>query len=167
MSSSGIILTVFFLLLVASGGTLLAVSDFDHHPFRILFGVILLIAAAAIIARPLTAFLTGGTGGLFFPGQRNRKPPPAYSTAQARRMQGKYREALRLYDTIVREYPQEIAAWRSMIEIALENCGDLPLARSLLTTGLAALASDEHRRILQETFDEGSADAPVKRVSLK
>ena len=165
--ASAVILTILFLLQAAGGGILLLHSGFNNHPFRMLFGVLLLIAAAAMVARPLTALLTGGAGGILFPGHRHRKPPPAYSTAQARRIQGNYREALRLYDAIAREYPQEITAWRSMVEIALENCEDAALARTFLERGLAVLQSDGHRRILQETFDEGCAVAPVKRVTLK
>jgi hypothetical protein len=114
-----------------------------------------LIASAAIVARPVVYFLTRGAGSLFFPNSTSQNKPPLYSMAQAKRIQGNYNDAFQLYNEIVKVHPQELSAWRAMVEISLDNLKDVKLAQKVLEKGLHAIPTVNGRDLLQRTFDEG------------
>ncbi len=151
-----LILTVLFCLFVVAGGILFIISDLETHPFLLLIAILLLIGAASIIARPVAYIMTRKTGSLIFPDEKNHRMPPAYSVAQAKRIQGAFDEGMRLFDAIVKEHPQELPAWRAMVEITMENLKDRERAHRILERGLAALTKESSRRVLQQTFDEGA-----------
>ena len=156
-STPVVLLSVLFCLFAVAGGGLLAFSDLDHHPFRLLAAIFFLIAAASILARPLLYLLIHGAGRLLSSGNTEHGGKPAYSMARAQYLKGEYEAAMQLYAVIIRDFPQEVTAYRAMIEIALENLRDPGRARPILEKGLAILRSEPHRQLLQETFDEGLA----------
>lgn len=160
---AAVMLAVLFCLCAVTGGGLLLISDMKSQPYRLLIAVFLLIAAASILARPLVFVLTRSTGGLLFPGSRDHTPKPAYSLAQAQRMKGDYHAAMELFGAITRDYPQEITAWRSMLEIALENLKDQDRAREILEAGLAVLKNEHYCCMLQAIFDEGTVPVAVRK----
>lgn len=149
------LLSTMFLLFSVTAVSLMVGSTVATHPFRLLFAILFLIAAAAIAARPIVYVLTGRTGTLLFPDHRSGKPPPAYSTAEACRIKGDFVQALQLYEEIVTSHPKELRAYVAIIEIALENVNDAALAKKTLDRGLAAISTENGRRYLQETYDEG------------
>jgi tetratricopeptide (TPR) repeat protein len=162
-NTAAVVLAVLFFLAVVTGGGLLLFSDVKSHPYRLLIAIFLLLSAASILARPLVYVLTRSAGGLLFPGRHDVTPKPAYSLAQARRIKGDYEAALQLYATIAGDFPQEIAAWRSMLEIALENIKDEERARQILERGLSVLKNERYCSILQTIYDEGTVPVSVRR----
>ena len=150
-----LLLSILFLLFSIIGGILLYVSDLATHPFRLVIAIMFLIASAAIVARPVVYFLTRGAGSLFFPNNTSQNKPPLYSMAQAKRIQGNYNDAFQLYNEIVKVHPQELSAWRAMVEISLDNLKDVKLAQKVLEKGLHAIPTVNGRDLLQRTFDEG------------
>jgi hypothetical protein len=150
---SSFFLVVLFFIFGGTACILLIGSSFEANPFRMLIAFMLFIAAASIIARPVVYILTKKTGGLFYP-QDKGQSPPAYSPAEARRMKGDYGAAMELFDALVSDHPQEIRAWVSMAEIALDNLNDPAKAKFILDRGLAVLTKESHKIVLQKTFDE-------------
>ena len=151
---AAVLLSITFIICGTLAVILITISDPSTHPFRLLFGIIFLLSAAAIAARALTVLLTRKSGSLFFPSGGGNRPPPRYSIAQAQKIQGKYREAFDRYHAISQQYPQEITAWREMLEICLEHLDDRTRACEILKKGLATLTSQKGREVLQQTWDE-------------
>ena len=158
-----LLLTTLFIVFSITGAVLMTGSTAATHPFRLLFALMFFIGAVAIAARPIVYVLTRKSGSLFFPDDGSRKPPPAYSAAQAYRIKGDFAGALRLYEQIVATHPHELRAYVAIVEIALGNVGDAALAQRMLDSGLAAIPSENNRRHLQESYDEALALRDKKR----
>ncbi len=150
-----LILIVLFLFFTGVCGILLIGSSLSTHPFRMLAAFMCFLAAASIIARPIASFIAKVLSVIIYPGDAHAKPPPAYGQAETRRIRGDYEAAIRLFDAIVTDHPQEIHAWLSMMEIALDNLRNPILAQDILDRGLTVLTKDSNRNALQKYFGEG------------
>lgn len=75
--------------------------------------------------------------------------------SRARRIQGKFEEALGTYDEIVREYPQEIRAYLDMLDIAINDLRDAARAESISRMAVAALKDPHARERVRNRLREG------------
>jgi len=107
-------------------------------------GLACVVAAGAIIARPLAGLVAEPAGSLFFPRYFSR-PQPLYSIAEARRKQGRYEESIAEYEKIAQQFPAEVAPHVAMMEIAFTNLGDPGRAGDIVRRALATLPDDASR----------------------
>lgn len=108
-------------------------------PFLTIGVAVVIVALAGILAEPV--------GGLvFFQGRHRDKPEPVYSMAEAQRKAGRYREALKVYEQMTWEFPGEVKPYVEMIDIAVVNLKDGPLAEGILQKGMAAFEKREEAR---------------------
>lgn len=123
----------------------------------LLMSVACLILAALVMAPPLAEFvavylLNGIFGGLFYPERRNRRPPPVYGPAEARRMEGDYQAAIRAYEEILAEFPDSARAYLALMDIAWLDMTDAPLAMSFYQRALAVIKDEACRKEMQQAY---------------
>lgn len=116
-----------------------------------------LILAAFVMAPPLAEFvavylLNGIFGGLFYPERRNRRPPPVYGPAEARRMEGDYQAAIQAYEEILAEFPDNARAYLALMDIAWLDMTDAPLAMSFYQRALAVIKDEASRKEMQQAY---------------
>ncbi|HVN87129.1 MAG TPA: hypothetical protein VMW17_20045 [Candidatus Binatia bacterium] len=101
-------------------------------------GLICVVIAAIVIARPLAALISQPIGGLFYP-RRTIPPEPGYSLAEAHRRHGRYEQAILEYRRIAAQFPAEVYPYVAMIEIVLVDLQDRARADAIAKQGLATL----------------------------
>jgi len=106
---------------------------------RLLAGMALLVAGSVLIARPVARLLALPWGGLFFPDERYTRPPPRYSIAATRVKEGRYAEALAMYEKIAADYPDELKPHVAMLELAARHLRDPARAEAIYQRSRAAL----------------------------
>lgn len=111
-----------------------------------------IVAGAIIIATPLARLAAEWTGGLFYPAMWRTRPLPMYSIPQARRTQGAYEEAIRLYQEIAAGYPDEVEPYIQMIDIAIRNLRDPARANAFFLQGIAALGKEADQAVLSAMY---------------
>jgi tetratricopeptide (TPR) repeat protein len=125
-------------------------GDADGGGKRLL-GLMCVVGAAAIVGRGLPGLIAEPAGSLFYP-RRVMLPGPVYSVAEARRARGKYEDALAEYERIIEQFPAELLAYVTMMEIAFVHLGDAERAESIVKRGLAALPDDGSRHSLLQKY---------------
>jgi len=125
-------------------------------PWGVLWGLGFMTIGVAIVMVPLAGLLAEPIGGLvFFQGRHRDKPGPIYSMAQAMRSAGRYQEALAEYERMTREFLGEVKPYVEMIDIAVVNLKDGPLAESIFHKGMVAFEKrEEARKRLQARYKE-------------
>jgi len=116
--------------------------------WQLLVGMACLVAAAVILAPPLARLAAEPWGSLFWPGKRLDRSPPVYSIPQSMRAKGMYEEAIRGFEKISEEHPDEVKPYVEMIDIAIVNLRDAGRARQIYRRGISRLKSVEDREIL-------------------
>jgi len=81
------------------------------------------------------------------------KPQPVYGIPEARRKEGRSRDAYDGFRAIATEHPQEVKAYIAMIDVAIIDMKDPTLAREALDSGLAALRDPKDHHALQTMYD--------------
>jgi hypothetical protein len=120
---------------LAAGGLVLVLSSgpsmggaFGVPFFCVLLGVILSItwapSLALIFSKPITALFDGGL--------EPAEPQPLYSTAEARRKQGRPREALYEIQQQLERFPQDFEGQMMMAEIQAEDLKELDTAETTI-----------------------------------
>jgi hypothetical protein len=82
------------------------------------------------------------------------KPQPMYGIPQARRVQGRFGEALAEYETILAAHPGEVRPHLAMVEIALLDLRDPELAHALYERGRERLKNPADREALARVYAE-------------
>jgi tetratricopeptide (TPR) repeat protein len=116
-----------------------------------------ILTGAIIMARPFARLFAEPWGSLFFPSEHFDKPQPMYGIPGARRKEGKYEEAIAVFEKIAGADPQELRAYVSMIDIAIVNLKDEARAEIFLQNGLKALSRREDRETLINAFQNSSS----------
>jgi len=110
-----------------------------------------IIAIGAVLSPALSDIVAGNMRSFYHPGRMRDRPRPAYSTIEARRIRGEYREALEDLEFVVLEAPGDPEAWEMMIGIACD-LGDACLARDLFGRGIRALAAHGDKERLSRKY---------------
>jgi hypothetical protein len=110
-----------------------------------------IIAIGAVLSPALSDIVAGQMRSFFHPGRMRDRPRPAYSTIEAMRIRGEYREALEELEFVVLEAPGDPEAWEMMIGIACDM-GDACLARDLFGRGVRALEAPGDRDRLSRVY---------------
>jgi len=129
--------------LAAAGWHLSAPTNSEYR----FLGLACVVAAAIVIAPPLAALVAEPTGSIFFP-RHPARCEPAYSRANATRLQGRYEDAIAAYQSIADEFPDELRAHVAMMEITLIDVGDTERADAIVKRALAALCGEASRHEL-------------------
>ena len=82
------------------------------------------------------------------------KPQPMYGIPQARRVQGRFGEALAEYETILAAHPDELRPHLDMVEIALLDLRDPELAHALYERGRERLKKPADKEALARVYAE-------------
>ena len=82
------------------------------------------------------------------------KPQPMYGIPQARRVQGRFGEALAEYETILAAHPDEVRPHLDMVEIALLDLRDPELAHALYERGRERLKKPADQEALARVYAE-------------
>ena len=133
----------------AFGGYQLTAAYHDLGAVRpLLLGMGLLLAGSVLIARPVARLLARPWGALYFPDEPYARPPPRYSIAEARVKEGRYAEALAMYEKIAADYPDEIKPHLAMLELAVRRLHDPVRATAIYHRSRAALRQPAQRAVL-------------------
>jgi hypothetical protein len=111
-------------------------------------GFVLFISPAAIIAPPIAHLFGMLSGNVLFPDSSEKSP--RYSMAKARRSQGRFHDALREYDAILSEHPQDVQSYCDMLAIARSDLKNEALAQRIADRALSALKDPESVRKIRQ-----------------
>ncbi|NQT92915.1 MAG: hypothetical protein HQ559_09150 [Lentisphaerae bacterium] len=114
-------------------------------PFVVGGGLIVAPAIGEILAEPLRS--------LFYPGTRASRPGPVYSIPQSKRANGLYEEAMRGFEQIAANYPDDVKPYVEMIDMAVVNLRDGERAKMIFYRGLAELQKDEDKATLKQMYE--------------
>ena len=118
----------------------------------ILFGVGGLVISGKLLA-PMVAEQLSRLASIFYsPGTKLSKPPPAYSRARGHRAFFQYEAALSALWEVLALHPQDLEAWKELIEIALIDLRDPARARAIFLEGRRTLKAPERLRHLEEIW---------------
>lgn len=117
-----------------------------------LFGIVLFITGAVIVAPAIAEWITEPRGSLYTPSGHADHPAPLYGIAETLRDRGDYEGALARLDEIAKDFPHELDAYIKMIDIAMENLRDLPRAETLYHRGTQALRNHGDKTALTLTY---------------
>ena len=131
---------------VASGNRILAAG-------AALVGCGFLLAGAIVLGPTLASWFSAPWVRLYFPGpDRNAKPPPRYSLAEAKVQRDDYEGALADYVKITLAYPEEVRPYFEMIDIILRHLNDPERAEVVYRKGMETLKSQEAREVLARHY---------------
>ena len=117
-----------------------------------LLGIGFILAGSILIAFPLTHQLSGVFGNLFYPDEKFRRAPPLYSRAEALAKMDHFDDAMKAYEQIVEEYPDELKPYIDMIEIAIGHYQDADRANQIFQRGIATLVNQDDRDTLSRMY---------------
>ena len=124
----------------------------DGEAHLIFFGVGGLVISGKLLA-PMVAEQLSRLASIFYsPGTKLSKPPPAYSRARGHRAFFQYEEALSALWEVLALHPQDLEAWKELIEIALIDLRDPARARAIFLEGRRTLKAPERVRHLEEIW---------------
>lgn len=111
------------------------------HLLLMLLGLVLFLIPAILIAPPISHLIAMLTSNMLYPNSNEKSP--RYSVAKARRSQGKFHDALREYDAILAEFPQDVQSYLDMLAIATFDLKNEALARRIADRAFSALKDPE------------------------
>ncbi len=125
----------------------------------------LLFAAASLVAAVITMatvmaegaskmFLGGLLGNLIFPDQHATRPPPAYSPAEARRMEGRFEEAIKAYEEILAEYPDDGRVHLALMDIAWRDLEDARRAMRFYQRARKVVKDEAYLKEMQQAYED-------------
>lgn len=131
----------------------------DIEPHFIVLGAGALVISGKVLAPMVAEQLSGLASFLYVPGAKLSKPPPAYSKARGHRAFYQYEEALAALWELIAQHPQELEAWKELIEITLLDLRDPARARSIFMEGRRTLKRQERVKLLEEAWSTLGARA--------
>jgi len=115
-------------------------------------GLVLFLLGLVFLAPPITDLFSASWGMLYFPEEYAAKPPPKYDTAEGQVKQGRYTEAMTLYEQIIRDDPDEVRAYIGIIDMAIVHLNNPGLASYVYQRGLAVMKKPEARDTLTRMY---------------
>lgn len=112
--------------------------------------IICLIPVALLMAPMLATIGANLLSSQFVPS--DVEATPATSIPEARRKEGAYQEAYDGYAELALEFPEDSNLVATLLEIAIVDLNDLPLAQQALDAGLANMPADEDRKNLRDLY---------------
>lgn len=112
------------------------------------------LAGAIILATPLAGLIAEKGGNLFWPGTSPKRPPPAYSSPQAKRANGEYEEAIAELENIAKDHPEEVQPYVEAIDIAIADLENPARAKRIYLRGVSVLKKAEDKEILERIYRE-------------
>ncbi|MGB0291505.1 MAG: hypothetical protein ACPGIA_02900 [Luteolibacter sp.] len=125
----------------ASGGALVAF-------FPVLISMSLLVLAAVVVAPSIARALVDKVVDFFMFSEKFDRPQPMYGRAKALHKSRQYDEAMKAYQDIAENYPDELKPHLEMIDIALRDLNDQQLAESIYQESLLMFEGAEDREQL-------------------
>lgn len=123
-------------------------------PWLGLLSVYLALLGCILIAPDVAGYISDRVAGGILGRRAPEKPPPLYSFAESRAMEGKYQEAEQEYEKIIREFPDEVRPHIGLIEIAVIRLHDGDLADRLYERGLQCLKGRARQELLTRRYRE-------------
>jgi tetratricopeptide (TPR) repeat protein len=116
-----------------------------------------LLSATIVVATPLADgaahALFGVLGGLVYPDRQAKRPAPMYSPAEARRMEGRYKEAIAAYEAILKEYPGDGRSYLALMDIAWQDLHDARLAMDFYRRGEMAVTDKAYLDEMRQAYE--------------
>jgi tetratricopeptide (TPR) repeat protein len=116
------------------------------------YGLFVLLVGVAIVATGLAGIFASPFSALLFPSRRGASPRPMYSRASAREKNGKYEEAILLYEEILAGNPEEVKPYIEMIRIAIERLDDPSRADNIFRKATSRIRRHEDRDYLERMY---------------
>lgn len=144
----------------------LFLANLALHASSMLLCLALLVFAAAsllmavivmgtILAGVASHFFVGAfLVDLIYPDRRARRPPPVYGPAEARRMEGRYEEAIQAYEAILAEYPADGHCYLALMDIAWRELHDARRAMGFYQRASAAVKDKAYRQEMRQAYED-------------
>ena len=116
--------------------------------FPVLMSMCLLISAAVLVAPSCAQALVDKAADFFMFSEKFDCPQPMYGRPMALRKSRQYDEAMKAYEVIAEEYPDELKPHLEMIDIALRDLNDQQLAESIYQESLLKFEGTDDRERL-------------------
>lgn len=95
------------------------------------FGMALMVLSAIVVGPTLARILSQPAGNLYYPSARFDRPQPIYSIPAGHRVSGEFEEAFEGFREISRQHPQLLRPYGEMMDIAIADLKDWPLANEV------------------------------------
>ncbi len=116
-----------------------------------------LISAAIVIASPLTEWVVNtfanSIANLFFPDKKSPRLP-IYGPAEARRMEGRYEEAIQAYEAILAEFPADGRCYLALMDIAWRDLQDARRAMGFYQRATQAVKNASWRGEMRHAYED-------------
>ncbi len=123
-------------------------------PFIFLGAFVVAPSMATIFAQPFSSIL--------YPSRTLEMPEPMYGIPQSWRARGQYEEAIKGYEKIAADYPDEVKPYVEMVNIAILDLHDVERAKTFLNRGMVLLKDETAKNILRESYN-----AVITRMEVK
>ncbi|MDX1680145.1 MAG: hypothetical protein R3242_05370 [Akkermansiaceae bacterium] len=118
--------------------------------FVLLLALGLLILAAVMLAPPIARGLVEWAYDRLTYSEKYRHAPPMYGRPQSLRKSRRYEEAMKAYEEIAEDYPDELKPYLEMIDIALSDLKDPDRAELIYRRGVLEFEDAEDRKRLAQ-----------------
>lgn len=120
----------------------------------VLFAAACFVGAGAMVAPWMAARIGNAAAGILYPDRHFDRPQPVFSLAEAKRAQGKPREALDAYELVLLEHPQEVRCYIAMMDTAARDLHDPTLAEGYYRRAGECIAEAKALTQLRQARDE-------------
>lgn len=115
---------------------------------RVIMGMAAMVLSATIIAPSIAQALVQKAFDFFTYSEKFEQAPPMYGIPQAHRKNHRFEEAIKAYEKIAEDYPDEIRPYLEMIDIALSDLKDSQRAESIYQEGVIKFQGEDDRKRL-------------------
>ncbi|MFA5044144.1 MAG: hypothetical protein WC381_07915 [Kiritimatiellia bacterium] len=115
------------------------------------FGPFFVALGGILIAPDITGYFAKFAGNIIWT-HHDGKPRPIYGIPQSLAAKGRYEEAEREYENIIREFPNEVKPHIEMIDIAIVRLNNAELAEQLYKRGMGLLRDPDSRETLARMY---------------
>ena len=136
------------------GGILMMPITSPKRGIDVFLGIMLLMAAAGILARPLFNLFATSFGSLIFPHLKTNKVNLMFSIPETRVMEGKYEEALQLYRKMIPEDPKRLEIYLRIMKLGANQMEQPELVIKTFREGLKNLEDLRDRKVLAIEYRE-------------
>ena len=119
---------------------------------KIGLGFFFILLSVCVLAFGIAGVLSAPFSDLIFPVTRSKRVPPAYSVPQARVKEGRYEEAIALYEDITEDYPNEVKSYIEMISICFDRLKDPDRAERIYRKGRGGLKEESDLNYLENMY---------------
>ena len=119
-----------------------------------IFGILPMVFGGFLLAKPLVTLLGNSAGSLLFPQSTGSEVHHMFSITEARIMQRKYDEALRLLRDMIHEDPDRLEVYQRIMKLAVIKMKQPEIAKDAFHAGLENITDLRERKVLAGDFKE-------------